>query len=285
MNSKWNVFYIFLFILILASCEKRELMIDDSRFGDKIMILGHMGMGVAYSWPANSKESVLASLEIGCDGAEIDVQLSLDSVLVAYHDAGLNTQTKCNGQVYNSYWDDLKSCSYNRALRSSDLLSIEDLFASITNPRDYYFSLDCKIDIDIDDMNEYQYRLLREIKRLCALYDMEDRVFIEGTQDLLLKAQEMGIKNRLCLLAYTDISSNIDTCVLYGFFGVSVPEDTPEELMVEAFTKDIRCMAWAPDNYSENKKLLEKRPDIFQTDDPVSLLKLLNRYNYEAIRP
>lgn len=44
-------------------------------------------------------------------------------------------------------------------------------------------------------------------------------------------------------------------------------------------------MVWAPSNFTENKLILSKKPDIIQTDDPISILKILNRYNYEKSIP
>ena len=44
-------------------------------------------------------------------------------------------------------------------------------------------------------------------------------------------------------------------------------------------------MAYSPYNYYFNKDAIRKNIDILQTDDPISILKLFQRFNYEYIIP
>ena len=53
--------------------------------GDTIGILGHRGMSRSYHYPGNSLPSILEALRIGAIGCELDVQLTKDGSLVAYH--------------------------------------------------------------------------------------------------------------------------------------------------------------------------------------------------------
>ena len=49
--------------------------------------------------------------------------------------------------------------------------------------------------------------------------------------------------------------------------------------------KGLYLMLYSPNNYNQNKEALKKKTDIIQTDDPISLLKLLDRFNYEFVIP
>ena len=55
-------------------------------------ILGHAGESLLKSKsknPPNTVESVRRAIELGADGVEIDVQMTSDGLLVAYHDGFL----------------------------------------------------------------------------------------------------------------------------------------------------------------------------------------------------
>jgi glycerophosphoryl diester phosphodiesterase len=280
-----NNFYISILLLTLSvCCSKVEQGNDDSRLNSKIMILGHMGMGVQFSWPGNSKESILTAIEIGCDGSELDVQMTLDSVLVAYHDQDLNTQSNCNGKIHELNWNDIKNCRLNRSINSGNLVKIEDLFSSIENLQDYYFSFDCKVSRPMSDPMLYKMKFMRAINRLSKKFLMEEHILLEGPIDFLLIGKSLGMKNPLFLISY-DKTTPSDTAFACGFFGVSIPKETDESNLIYANNLHLRTMAWSPGNYYENKDLLQKKPDIIQTDDPISLLKLTKRYNYENVRP
>lgn len=276
--------YLIIAILLFTACKKSDISNDDSRFGTKIMILGHAGMGMYYNWPSNSKESILACIKIGCDGSEFDVQMTLDSVLVAYHDADLSTQSNCFGQIYDHNWSEISNCELNRALNKGKFIRLEELFESLNNLQDLYFSFDCKLITGQSNFNAYQLQFIRAIKRLGEKFNNSRHCFIEGPKEFLTLASKNGLDNPLFLISNNDDHPS-DTAKVKQFFGVSIPDESSSDDLNYAFTLGVRTMVWSPLNYNQNKDVLAKKPDIIQTDDPISLLKLCNRYNYEAVRP
>lgn len=275
--------YIIIPILCFA-CDNKDKLGDDTRLGSKVLIIGHMGMGINYSWPGNSLESLLTTLDIGCDGTEIDVQITADSILVAYHDGDLSSKTNCDGKIHEMTWDQINNCRYDQNINSSKLIRLEDLFSSIQNIENYYFSFDCKVDAPMADPVPYKLRFLRAIQRICIKYNIEKNVFIEGPKNFLMLTKQMNLKNPLFLLTNPE-DSPADTAKSNNLFGISIPYHQSVELFEHSSSLHIRTMVWAPSNYYQNKSALEKRPDIIQTDDPISLLKLTNRFNYESVRP
>ncbi len=280
MNFK---LYLISCIVLFFSCKKKEIN-DDSRFDTKIMILGHMGMGIYYSWPGNSKESISACIDIGCDGSEMDVQMTQDSILVAYHDDDLNSQTTCAGKIHENKWADIKQCEYNKSVNAAKLTNIDELFSSIKNLKQYYFSFDCKVNGITNNSIEFQKRFLRAVSRLLKKYQIEEQVFLEGPIEFLLLAKNMQLKTPLFLLSNNDDSPS-DKASLHGLLGVSIPYDASVNDLEYAKSLNVRTMVWSPANYNQNKATLLKKPDIIQTDDPYSILKLCKRFNYEAVRP
>ena len=79
--------------------------------------------------------------------------------------------------------------------------------------------------------------------------------------------------------------SPADSAKNNGFFGISIPAELDENFFSYSNQLGIKSMVWSPMTYFQNKNLLARKPDIIQTDDPISLLKLTNRFNYESVRP
>jgi glycerophosphoryl diester phosphodiesterase len=272
-------------LMLFPQCKDKEEYCDDSYFGHKVIVLGHRGMGELYSKPGNTYEAINPLKGIGADGAEIDIQLTKDTVLVLFHDHLLNPRTTCSGRVYEQNWSEVKQCKYYAMENSIFVNSVDDLFSRLSDLHNWYFSFDCsKVDNDVDDVELYRNQYLRAIKRLCDKYNMSDNVFIEGDGDLLLKAQELGLSNKLFLFdALT--SSTIDFAVSNNFFGFSTSKDWVYDNVDLAHQKGLYVMLWSPNDDKENKEALKLKADIIQTDDPIDLLRYLNRFNYDYIIP
>lgn len=114
-------------LLLLTSCRRKE----DFR---EILLISHAGMGLNIEnsiYHDNSLESVeLATSMQGCDGVEIDVQLSADGQLWMYHDATLNSETNGQGCIPESSDMALMNVKYHsihqeKLCRLSEILKID----------------------------------------------------------------------------------------------------------------------------------------------------------------
>ncbi len=287
MHFKNKRYYYLLCVIFFSviGCSDNSKFNDDTWSGSKIMMLGHRGMGMYYKMPGNTFQSVTPAIGIGADGCELDIQLTRDTVLVFYHDHLLKPNTTCNGRIYESDWADIQQCKYYAVENNIFINSVDDLFSKISNINDLYFSFDCgKVDEEATDVNLYEMQYLRAIKRICEKYNMSNHIFIEGTFNFLIKAQQMGLTNKLFL--YSDLDEQaIELADSNSFFGISTGLDGLNISTEEAHKKGLYVMVWSPDNFTQNKLALSKNVDIIQTDDPISLLKLVNRFNYEYIIP
>lgn len=266
--------------LLFTTCIKQDEVNDDSFFGGKIMILGHRGMGQLYKMPGNTYEAVIPAIGIGADGCEIDIQLTKDTVLVLFHDDLLNPRTTCTGSIYESKWEDIKLCKYYALENNIFIYSVDDLFRKIPNLNTLYFSFHLKIDENTADFNLYKEQFLRAIKRLCEKYNMTDNIFIEGDYTFYQKAKELGLTNKY-FLGGSPTSLIINLAIENHIFGIGLSLNALDEEIELAHKNGLYVTMWAPKNDYENRKALSKKADIIQTDDPMSILKLLKRFNYE----
>jgi len=270
-------------LLLFSRCNKDKIT-DDTYFGSKIMILGHKGMGSYYKRPGDTFESIFPAINIGADGCEVDVQITKDTVLILLHDGELNAMTACNGRVYETTWEQVKQCKYYAFQNNIFVYSVDDIFSRLSNLNNLYFSFDSKLNEKIVDQELYQNQLLRAIKRICEKYNMSDNVFIEGKAPYLRRAQNVGLSNKLFLTGVIN-QANIDTALNNHFFGICTEMSNFEIDADFAHEKGLYIMAYTPNNYYSNLIAINKKIDILQTDDPISILKLFNRFNNEYIIP
>lgn len=120
MHSK---FTILLVLLVLFSCSKEKGF-------DNVKVLGHAATGLENLnsvYHDNSKEAVEMALSMqGCEGVEIDIQLSKDGELWLYHDAFLNSETNGNGCISENEASYLDNLNYG-SLHKEELIRLSEL--------------------------------------------------------------------------------------------------------------------------------------------------------------
>jgi glycerophosphoryl diester phosphodiesterase len=116
-------FSLIIILILLFSCGKKE----DFR---QIAVIGHAGMGLERQnsvYHDNSREAVELAMSIqGCDGVEIDVQLSSDGEIWLYHDTELSSTTNSSGCVPDRNADYLGGVRYS-TFHKEKLVRLSDL--------------------------------------------------------------------------------------------------------------------------------------------------------------
>ncbi len=113
MNKLFPVLLIAGFIQY--SCQKTDISVINVN-NNIIKVIGHGGMGIAHNYPMNTFPSVMRALSLGADGEEIDVQMTIDGVLVAYHDYDMSKRSTASGQIYNQSWSEISGATYLKSL-------------------------------------------------------------------------------------------------------------------------------------------------------------------------
>lgn len=76
-----------------------------------VRMIGHGGSGAGSELPMNSREALLGGLQQGFEGIEMDLQMTADGILVAFHEEELNGAEPCIGKVNSRTWAELRQCS------------------------------------------------------------------------------------------------------------------------------------------------------------------------------
>ena len=115
-----------LFILIgLLSCKKEFPEYSGH-------ILGHAGESLLPSkskYPPNTLKSVKRALELGADGVEVDVRMTSDGVILAYHDAKLEDNSDGTGCINSKTYQEIQEVKVYNSDETIDLL--EDILTEV----------------------------------------------------------------------------------------------------------------------------------------------------------
>lgn len=121
----------------------------------KTLILGHRG---TISKPENTLTAFKMAIEAGADGVELDIQKTLDSVVVVSHDGNLKRTAGIDFDIRKHTYDELKK------------ISIEgEKVPTLSEVLDFIFSNNKIVDIELK--NPYDLSLLTELLKKIELGD------------------------------------------------------------------------------------------------------------------
>jgi glycerophosphoryl diester phosphodiesterase len=272
-------------LFILSSCKEEIIIFKiDNLNRDMITVLGHGGMGIASTYPMNSFESIANCINLGTDGSEIDVQMTSDGVLVAFHDYDLSTKTNLKGVVNSLTWDQIKNGRYNETPYASyAVISLEQLFANIPNVSEYRFTFDCKLYTESGEDGVYFNQFAEAIIATAEKYGLERRICVESNDKEFLKVLQAK-RNRYRLFIYPEsFEEGLNIAKEYGFYGITISNNMISAAQIEeAHSSGIRIAIWDAHSEQQNYEAVEKNPDFIQTDDVRYLVGLLNATNEDT---
>ena len=237
--------------------------------------MGHGGMGIASLYPMNSLESLKKCFATGADGTELDVQMTKDSVLVAFHDEYLDKSTNGEGQIFTKTWDELKALSYSSPpFMNYALINLDELFLSLDNPSQYTFFLDCKL-FNPDNSTAYLQRFSNALSKLMDTHQLK-QVYIE-----LRRPDMMAyLKNQRpdwSIFSVNDFEAAYALVKKYKLNGISIAIDKITKAQIEqAHAEGILISVYRTRSRSSTIEAIEKNVDFIQSDKLKYLLRVLD---------
>jgi glycerophosphoryl diester phosphodiesterase len=266
-----------LFLLMaITACSQEEYVIQNLN-GNVITALGHGGMGIGSTYPMDSYESIMSCLSLGMAGSELDVQMSMDSVLVAYHDEFLEERTQLHGRIHALLWEDISQARYNELPYAGySIISLEELFSGIPKVNQYTFTFDCKFYREEGDLNSYLSTFAGSLIRIIDTYGLEGKVCIES-QDLQFLEVLHHLKPNYKLFIYpSSFDNGLQSAQELGISGITISHNLiSKEQISLAHQNNLLIAIWNIQSDAENREAISKNPDYIQTDKVKSLVKLL----------
>ena len=239
----------------------------------KPVILGHGGMGISSVHPLNSVSSITEALSYPIHGTELDVRMTKDEVLVAFHDGDLSKATNCTGLISETELINLKDCK-NATWKNAEPIAQLDKILSLYWPAKTVFSLDLKFDSDIKSSRGEVYQTA--IAEVISDYP-EFRFLIESQNiEILRKVKTLEPKAEVFYYAHNG-ESDVKKAVENDLDGISINRELiSEEEIKLAQNAGLQVMLWGTGSVFSNRETLEMGSDIIQTDDIGTMVKLLD---------
>lgn len=179
---------IFILLFLLSACSKNENY-------EQIKVLGHAatGLNILNSvYHDNSKEAIEFALSIeGCEGVEIDIQLSKDGKLWLYHNENLSSETNGDGCIGDLNSNELASLSYTTLVKEK-LVSLDQIDFGMFKGKELFLDF-------------------RHLNSCTGSYASVQKVIDELTELNLNNPEEFKVN---CLVSY---STWIDPLISAGF--------------------------------------------------------------------
>lgn len=255
-------------------CEKLEFNISILN-ENNITILGHGGMGIASTYPMNSFESIAYCLNLGADGTEIDIEMTKDNVLVAFHDYELSDRTNVSGNIFNKNWDEIKNATYiNPIYTGYKIINLDMLFSNLGTHRNKIFAFDCK-NFNPDTSIQYRTTFCKEVLKIIDKYNIQNNVLLElKREDIIMTMKSM--RPDLKILVYADYANGILLAKKYQLQGIVVSNDNiTKEQVLAAHQNGLLVTIFNAHSNKRNIEAINKNADIIETDNLKHLLRVL----------
>jgi len=233
---------------------------------NQIIILGHGGNGFRADEPINSIASFLKVIEYANDGTELDVQLTNDSILVAFHDAELSRTTDFEGRIGN-----LKLRELRKLIAKNSIPTVSEVL-SLKWKNEITFSFDLK-DYGLKPL---YLRVFAKVLKNTRDNFSQHRILFESPNVTFLKLMKREGLSELYIYCQ-DPAKGLTVCKELGLAGISINNKLIEKEQVQLLHNDgFRVMIWGVGSAWDNRSAALKSPDIIQTDNIQHLQQLLN---------
>ncbi len=251
---------------------------------NKIDVIGHGGMGIAHNYPMNTYESIMRALSLGANGVEIDVQMTSDGVMVAFHDYDLSERTTASGQIYNQTWEEISDARYlNPVYSDYSIIRLDSLISGIPDRHDVIFFLDCK-NFNPDTSKYYLNKFTDKLIDMIDRFGLADKVYIEFKRTDLIKTLQSKREDLKIFIYKDDFSDALKTAIEYGLPGITISIHLLSENQVMlAHSKGIMIAVLNTHTRSRNRDAIKMNVDFIQTDMLRYLIKILRDTPYSNL--
>lgn len=237
-------------------------------------IIGHGGSGTSADLPMNSSEALLGGLHAGLSGIEMDVQLTADSVLVAYHDATLGATTSCTGRVNDRTWSELRACPAIHRSKAYPIVRLDSLLATIAKQ---YPQTECTFDCKLDTGGDWWSYLHAFADALAGLHESAPNLRInvecQLPEFLRLVAQRRPTIDTYLYATHFD-AGVLDTALANAFNGITIANDriTAEQVNT-AQRRGLAVTLFGVVTNGEHREAFSKGPEHVQSDAPLTYMR------------
>ncbi len=248
------------------------------------LIVGHGGSGFEtffHRLPANTIQAFdKAIYEDAADGIEMDIQLSIDDVVVVFHDRILENKTDCSGKVRETTFADLKTCDFYGDFsmgnkNENNISSLDEVFAHFKDMlHEKVFYLNIKMGVD-DNKDLYIKTLSTKLVELISKYHIQNNVIVEAPDFNMILAVR-NLDNAIPIMCDIGLfEKDYGRVVENHLAGLVVAKNNiTKEQVKQAQNDGFTVVIYGVKTRLGIIEVLNMQPDVIQTDR-VSLTKKL----------
>jgi len=231
-------------------------------------IIAHRGAS-GYA-PENTRASILEGLKQGCDGFEVDVQLTKDSKVVVFHDWSLERISNGNGFLKDQTLDELKTLDigswFSNEFKGEKVMTLEELLNIIPEEK----ILNIEIKVRHGEINQIEGKVVEILER----YDRINRNIIISSFDhrIIKRIKEIKPEIQVGLLITAGLLNMKNYISSFDLYSVHCGGEFISKTNVEELNNNnIKTYAWTVNTLEEAKTLdsfgvdgiITNYPDIF----------------------
>lgn len=265
-------------VTLTNSCGKPEPIETATNF------LGHKGSG-NNNYNDLLIENTLPSIKSAVnrlDGAELDIQMSLDGTPWIWHNASLKGYV-CNSNSQDTIPKmrdaDIEQVRICHQTKQDRIYKLAEVLNWNNNGPGVYISLDIKVSFNATtfrlygDRNGYLTQLATSLASIFENYRHTDKTLVEVDSQLFCTKLKSFASTRAittCFMRYEPMQKKIENAIRLGYEGLSCNYTDPsvtKETVAAAQKAGLKVQLWTPYYRDELRKAFAMNPDFVQTDN------------------
>ena len=234
-------------------------------------IFGHRGFSGQY--PENTMLAFEKAVEIGCDGIELDVQLTKDGECVIIHDEMVDRTTDGKGLVRDYTLSELQKLNANASFGDKypkqHIPTLREYFEYIKD-KNIVTNIEMKTGVFVYD------GIIEKVHKLVSEYGLEDRIIYSSFNHYTCKKlKEYDSTIRCGFLIEAWILDVAEYASKHNMYSVNARYSFLDKNICDSLhKKDIKAMAWTANEVDDIKKLISDGCDVIITNNPDIALEL-----------
>lgn len=261
----FSILFLILILGLLCGCKKDSAIFQVHNLNNNhVSAFGHGGMGELNLLPEDSKESILKVFDVNGEGTDIDIQMSSDSVLIAYHSINLSDATTGSGLVIDNDAGYISSQHF-KGVDKKRVRIVEDILNQV--PDNKIISFDLKVVMGSMSPVVYYPKYFRAIQYMIDNYHPNS--IIECGDTILIKYIR-SLRPDYRVFYYPD-HDNFDLgytfSIANGCYGITISNNHVSASQVnQAHAANLWMLLYETKNHKQNLEAYMKSADIIETD-------------------
>ncbi len=231
-------------------------------------------MGIKSRFPLDSRSSILECLNQGADGVEIDVQMSKDGILFAFHDADLSERTDGQGLIHDFSADEISAINYKGLFSGKEPIQrLDSIFNLLSDFPEAIVTLDVKL-YTSSSYTPYQQTVAESIANFIQQNSRKKPILVES-QDTSFLNYFHQLSPFSPTYFYTSIfDDGFRALNTFNYQGLTMDlQNINKDQIKTLHASNFKISLWNVQTVGENSDALQLNPDYIQTDEINDLLQ------------